>query len=112
MMTNEIVYLFGHKSRGSNNLKKLTKIISIHLSDGHSVALALVHDAVVGVAPKDYEIEEVKTLLSMGTSVYALRPDLEARGLHKMEIAEDITLIGYSELLELIIQSKTLCSWM
>ena len=111
-MVPEIVYLFGFSPRICNRLDKLTKVISNQVSADHSVGLALLHDAVVGAGPEGTVPDSIRSLLRMGVKVYALGPDLDARGISSRPLQEGIQRIDYDELMEIVTATKTLCSWM
>lgn len=49
---------------------------------------------------------------SMGrVSLYALRPDLAARGILEAELLEGIALVDFTEFVELSLLHPSICSW-
>ena len=111
-MQYKIFYLFGHSPRLSNRLEKLSTVILNQRQYGHSVGVALLHDGVLGAAPKGHVPNAVKDILDMGCGVYALKSDLQARGFSDVALEDGIAIIDYSQLIEMIVQSGSLCSWM
>jgi sulfur relay protein TusB/DsrH len=111
-MTAEILYLFGFSPRINNRLEKLVKVIRHQLEAKQSVAIALIHDAVVGAGPDGKVPICILDLLKMGVEVYALGPDLDARGISSKPLQEGIVRIDYDELMTMVVATKTLCSWL
>ena len=111
-MQYKILYLFGHSPRLSNRLEKLSDVISNQKEEGHSVGVVLLHDGVLGAAPKGHVPSAINHLLELGCGVYALEADLQARGFSDSTLEDGIEIIGYSQLIDMIVQSGSLCSWM
>jgi sulfur relay protein TusB/DsrH len=70
------------------------------------------HDGVVGAVPRDSTPQVILQMLEAGVNLYVLGEDLDARGLTRQPLDPSIKRINYDTLLELIIESKTLCSWL
>jgi sulfur relay protein TusB/DsrH len=111
-MVTEILYLFGFSPRINSRLEKLTRVIGIQVEANLTVGVAMLHDAVVGAGPDGSVPDCVRDLLGMGVKVYALGPDLDARGISSQTLQEGIERIDYDELMAMVTATKTLCSWM
>ena len=110
-MKHSVLYLFGFSPRLCKGVQKLVNLVSLQVKNGNNVGVALVHDGVVGAAPKESVPSEINSLLNTGATVYVLEADLEARGLSKMTLAEGIDRIDYDTLIDLIVESEALFSW-
>ncbi len=111
-MNLDLLYMFGFSPRISYRLERLHEVIEHQLAEGKTVGIAFLHDGVVGTAPRGSCPETVLHLLDLSVKIFALGPDLDARGLGEKPLQDGIKRINYDELIELIVDSETLCSWM
>ena len=72
-------------------------------------SLLLIEDGVYALKQNTFYAELLKQRLAT-TRIYALLPDIKARGIED-KIIPDISLINYEEFVELTVQHKTICSW-
>jgi len=107
-----ILYLYGFSPRIHNHLQRLVRIVAHQTQQGHDVAIALLHDGVVGAVPSDRLPVVLKNLLDLGVRFYVLGEDLDARGLGEFQLQDGLERIDYDSLMDLIVQCDTLCSWM
>ena len=111
-MPKRILYLYGFSPRIHNHLQRLARIVAHQTEQGHDVAIALLHDGVVGAVPSDRLPAALKELLKLGAKFYVLGEDLDARGLGEFQLRDELERIDYDSLIDLIVQCDTLCSWM
>jgi sulfur relay protein TusB/DsrH len=108
----DLLYLFGFSSNKSNQLKRLKKLLNNHLANNKTVGIALLHDGVIGLSTKGFTPESLTELLNSSFHVFALKPDLDARGISKDVINENVNLIEYEELVDLMDSTPRIISWM
>ena len=110
----DIIYLFGYSLRTQTHLKRLIPIIKSQVSKGSIVGVVLIHDGVIGTSVKGEIPSEIRALtVSNGLlNLYVMVPDLEARGLSKDGLLENIKPIEYDDLVDLLEQSTKIISWM
>ena len=73
-------------------------------------AVLLIEDAVYGATKGNIATDIVKKAMS-NITIYALKPDLEARGMVD-KVMEGIKLIGYGEFVDLVTEHKNTQSWL
>ncbi len=108
----DLLYLFGFSPRITDRLNKLQGFISHQIKAGKTVGIAFLHDGVVGAGPGGSCPDSVIGILKNGVRIFALGPDLDARGFKDKQLEKGIQRINYDELMQLIVDSTTLCSWM
>ncbi|MCS7139138.1 MAG: sulfurtransferase complex subunit TusB [Candidatus Nezhaarchaeota archaeon] len=85
---------------------KALDIIEKQVDRGYKVNVLLLSDAVIALVSKSLK-PRLKVLRSRGSIIYALKEDLEARG-----ITSDIaTPVSYSEVVDLIEAHEKVSSW-
>ena len=107
----DILYLFGFSEVVGNQMKKLLPLITTQVRKNDRVGVALVHDGVIGYNKKGKIPLANQELLNLGISIFALTPDLKARGISLEGINEKVKLIKYGELVDLLENSKKIISW-
>ncbi len=73
-------------------------------------ALLLIENGVYGSLPASPEAEALRALCERQVKVYALKADLQARGLID-RVADGITVVEYEEFVTLTVAHKTIQSW-
>ncbi len=107
-----MLYLYGFSPRIHTTLDRFQQIIKHQLKNGYEAGIVFLQDAVVGAVPRGAMPPQVLTLRDMGVKLYVLGEDLDARGLSGLPLGEGIVRINYDELIRLIVESDTLCSWL
>jgi tRNA 2-thiouridine synthesizing protein B len=79
-----------------------------HLRDGDAVLL--IEDGVLGARRGGAFARRIGE--AQGVSVYALGPDLEARGLKSDQIAEGVRIVGYDGFVDLAATHDRVCAWL
>ena len=76
--------------------------------DGH--ALLLIEDGVYAATSRSPSAAAVRDAITR-LKVYALQPDLEARGVHTA-VLDGVTLVDYSGFVDLVAEHTTSNSWL
>lgn len=108
---NSIVYLYGFSLRHKSQLKDLLKIINEQLKATAIIKLVLVHDGVIGISKKSKPNSIFLALLNLPIEIYALEPDLLARGIDVKTKRNSILLINYDKLVDILAETPKICSW-
>ena len=108
----EIVYLFGFSARTTTQLKSLLPILKVQNQKQNRIGIVLIHDGVIGITTKGKIPQEVEDLLDLNLPVYAMIPDLKARGIALDYITEKIKPIEYHDLIDILDGTPKIISWM
>jgi len=111
-MNEDIVYLFGFSTRKQVYLDNLFDIVREQTDSGISIAIVLIHDGVIGTSQSGTMPSLLEKLLSLPVSVFALLPDLLARGIEPNTVDHRIKCIDYDELVDILAQIPKVASWM
>ena len=111
-MNKDIVYLFGFSTRKQLYLDNLFDIVREQTDNGVSIAIVLIHDGVIGTSKSGTIPRLLNELLNLSVSVFAMLPDLLARGIEPNTVDSRITCIEYDELVDIIAQTPKVASWM
>ena len=82
----KILYLFGYSEMTGTHLERLLPILKAQVSKGSQIGLVLIHDGVIGINKKGKIPEKMEELLKLNATIYAMIPDLEARGIPQEQI--------------------------
>lgn len=108
----DIVYLFGFSTRKQVYLENLFSIVSEQIENNVSIAIVLIHDGVIGTSQNGLIPNLLNRLLNLSVSVFALIPDLLARGIEPNMVDPRIKCIDYEELVDILAQIPKVASWM
>ena len=108
----KILYLYGFNVK--NNIKStiLIRIIQEELNLGAEITIVLLHDAVIGISKKGKTPDFINQLLDLPINIYAIKPDIIARGLDSNLVFERIKVIEYDDLVDLLVEIPITASWM
>jgi sulfur relay protein TusB/DsrH len=106
------LYLFGFSPRRTRHLDTLLPVIAQQQQNGEKMGLVLLHDAVIGSTPPGATPQSLLQLVSMGVKVFALVPDLEARGMTQANLLPQISPLSYDLLADLLAEVPKVASWM
>jgi sulfur relay protein TusB/DsrH len=108
----DIVYLYGFSTRKQMYLDNLLGIVRKQIEKNVSIAIVLIHDGVIGTSRSGTIPNLLDELLNLSVSVFALLPDLLARGIEPNMVDSRIICIDYDELVDLLAQIPKVASWM
>ena len=108
----KVMYLLGHSQTNGTHLERLLPILKVQVNRGSQIGLILIHDGVIGINKKGKIPEKMLELLGMNIAIYAMIPDLQARGIAQDQIHEKVKPIGYDELIDIIDITPKIISWM
>jgi len=108
----DIVYLYGFSTRKQVYLDNLLGIVSDQAENNVSVAIVLIHDGVIGTSQSGTIPNLLNKLLNLPVSVFAMLPDLLARGIEPNMVDPRIKCIEYDDLVDILAQIPKVASWM
>ena len=108
----KILYLYGFNSRTTIKPNLILNLIKKELNLGAALNLVLLHDGVIGISKNENTPDFLLQLLEIPINLYALKPDVLARGLDPNKIFEKIVLINYDELVDLLVDNPIIASWL
>ena len=110
--TLDMIYLFGFSGNAGTHLERLLPILKAQKAKNSNIGIILIHDGVIGITTKGRIPKHVEDLLDLNISVFAMIPDLKARGIALEYISEKIRLIEYDDLIDIFDTTPKLISWM
>lgn len=108
----DIVYLFGFSGLTGNHLERLLPILKSQIKKNTKLGLVLIHDGIIGITTKGKIPKQMEELLSLGVVVFAMKPDMMARGIAPEYIHDKIKSIEYKDLIDVIDATPKVISWM
>ncbi len=111
-MKEELVYLYGFSTRKQAYLDNLLSILKDQTDNGSSIAIVLIHDGVIGTSQSGTIPSSLEKLLSLSVSVFAITPDLLARGIEPSTVDPRIKCIEYEDLVDILAKTPKIASWM
>lgn len=109
---NSIMYLFGFSSRFETKLRSLLEIVEEQIEEDIKISVVLIHDGVIGVSKKERTPPVLKDLINIHVDIYAMIPDIKARGLDSKNLQDKVKGINYDELVDILVDSQKIVSWM
>jgi len=109
---NSIVYLFGFSSRFETKLRSLLEIVEEQIEEDIKISIVLIHDGVIGVSKKEFTPLVLNDLLKLPVDIYAMLPDIKARGIDSQNLLQKIKGINYDDLVDILVSSQKIVSWM
>ena len=108
----DLVYLYGFSGRKAVKLNQVINIIEAQLKTGVNIKIVLIHDGVIGLSKKGEIPQNLEKLINLPLTVYAMIPDLKARGINSETVHEKVNLIQYEELVDILADTPKIVSWM
>ena len=112
MVDLDMVYLFGFSGLTGNHLRRLLPILRSQIKKDTKLGLVLIQDGVIGIGTKGKIPKQVEELLNLDIAVFAMKPDIKARGLVPEQVHEKIKTIEYEDLIDVIDAAPKVISWM
>lgn len=107
-----LAYLYGYSTRKNDRLDHLLKIIKEQIDVGAKISFVLIHDAVIGTSKKSIIPPSLVELLNLSITIYAIIPDLKARGIKPNDLRDQIKGIDYEDLVDILVKTPKIISWM
>lgn len=108
----EVVYLYGFSTRKQMFLDNLLGIVNEQCKNKVNITIVLLHDGVIGTSQSGTIPELLEKLLNLSVTVFALLPDLLARGIEPNMVDPRIKCIDYDDLVDILAQIPKVASWM
>lgn len=109
---NSILYLYGFSPRLRDKMESLLKILKEQIKSNFEIHIVLIHDGVIGSTTKGKVSEILLELSNLPLNVYALIPDLKARGMDSNNLFNKIRGINYEDLVDILVDTQKIVSWM
>jgi len=107
----KLVYLFGFSTRKSTSIDNLFNIVKEQTKDA-KITVVLIHDGVIGTSKKGVMPTSLNLLLNLPMTVFAMTPDLLARGIDPDSVDTRIKCIEYDVLVDILAKTPKIASWM
>jgi sulfur relay protein TusB/DsrH len=107
----KLVYLFGFSTRKSTSIDNLFNIVKEQTKDAN-ITVVLIHDGVIGTSKKGAMPTSLSLLLNLPITVFAMTPDLLARGIDPDSVDTRIKSIEYDDLVDILANTPKIASWM
>ena len=107
-----MIYLFGYSSNTGTHLERLLPILKSQKTKNSKIGVVLIHDGVIGITTKGRISKQMEELLDLNITVFAMIPDLKARGIALEYVSEKIKLIEYDDLVDILDTTPKIISWM
>jgi len=75
------------------------------------ISVILMHDGVIGTSKKAKTPLSLKNLVNLSISIFAIIPDIKARGMDPNNMLEEIKGIEYDKLVDLLVDAQKIVSW-
>lgn len=107
----KLVYLFGFSTRKSTSIDNLFNIVKEQTKEAN-IVVVLIHDGVIGTSKKGVMPTSLNLLLNLPITVFAMTPDLLARGIDPNSVDTRIKCIEYDVLVDILAKTPKIASWM
>ncbi len=107
-----IVYMYGFSFDKSDKAKSLIKILTEQLKLEISIKIILIQDGVNRTTIKGVIPKLLEKLLNFPVNVYAVIADIKARGMDPQNLNNKIKAINYGELVDILVDTQKIVSWM
>jgi sulfur relay protein TusB/DsrH len=111
-INNSIVYLYGFSLENSDEAKSLIKILNEQLKHEINIKLILIHDGVNRTTIKGVIPKLLKNLLELPINIFAVIPDIKARGMDYNNLNNKIKPIDYGQLVDILVNTQKVVSWL
>ena len=109
---NSIIYLYGFSLRLRDKLESLLEILKEQIRSNIEINIVLIHDGVIGATTKGKIPENLLELSNLPINIYAVIPDLKARGMDPNNLFNKIKGIEYEDLVDILVNKIKIVSWM
>ncbi len=109
---NQLVYLYGFSLRKDATVGTFITILKEQINLGAKVRIVLMHDGVIGISKIGKIPSSLMELQNLPIDLYALIPDIKARGIDPQAIRNKIHLIEYDDLVDILVETPKIVSWL
>jgi sulfur relay protein TusB/DsrH len=106
----DIVYLVGHSARQECQLENIIPLVDAQCEAGKNVGIVLMQDGVIGTSKLGTVPETLKYFIEMEIPVHALAADMKARGIHPDLAIDNVDVINYDDLVDILAESDRIVS--
>ncbi|TFG16584.1 MAG: sulfurtransferase complex subunit TusB [Promethearchaeota archaeon] len=107
----DLIYLFGFSEMTGKHLERLLPILKAQIKKNHGISFVLIHDGVIGLSKKGKIPKAMSELLDLDITIYALKPDMNARGIPINQLHDKVNTIDYNELVDVLESTQKVISW-
>jgi tRNA 2-thiouridine synthesizing protein B len=107
-----ILYLYGFSPTSSKRLNEFMTILKEQLNSDFDIYIVMIHDAVIGTTKNGKTPAFLEELVKFSIKIYALIPDIIARGMDPKNLLDQILGIEYDDLVDLLVDTNKIVSWM
>ena len=108
----DLIYLFGFSEMTGNHLERLLPILKAQINKNRKIGLVMIHDGVIGISKKGLTPKSMIKLFDLDIKLYALKPDMNARGIPLNQLHDKVNAIDYDEFVDVLESTKKVISWM
>ncbi|MFW9970570.1 MAG: DsrH/TusB family sulfur metabolism protein [Candidatus Odinarchaeota archaeon] len=108
----DMVYLFGFSSNTGTYLERLLPILKAQKTKNSKIGIVLLHNGVIGITTKGKIPKQMEDLIDLNIPLFAMVPDLKARGITLDYVSEKIRPIEYDDLIDILDATPKIISWM
>ena len=108
----KVLYLFGYSEITGTHLERLLPILRAQINKDSQIGFVLIHDGVIGINKKGKIPKKMEELFNMNITIYAMIPDLQARGIALENIHDKVKPIEYDDLIDILDVTPKIISWM
>ncbi|MHA1915745.1 MAG: sulfurtransferase complex subunit TusB [Promethearchaeota archaeon] len=95
-----------------SKLESLIRLLDYQIEQKKQIHLIFIHDGVIGTSSKSKITPSLQKVLKLPVSLYALKSDLLARGIEAQNLQDGIKGIDYEDLVEILVSTPKIVSWM
>jgi sulfur relay protein TusB/DsrH len=95
-----------------SKLVNLLRLLDNQVKQKKQIHLIFIHDGVIGTSKQTTITPSLQHLLTLPISLYTLKSDLIARGINAQNLQEGIKGIEYEDLVDLLVSTPKIVSWM
>ena len=106
----DIVYLVGHSARQECQLENIIPIVDAQVEAGKDVGIVLMQDGVIGTSKLGTVPETLKYFIEMEIPVHVLAADMKARGINPDLPIDNVDVINYEDLVDILAESGRIVS--
>jgi sulfur relay protein TusB/DsrH len=104
--------LYGFSTTLESKLVNLLRLLEYQLEQKKKIHVVFIHDGVIGTSKKSKASNSLLKLLKLPIFLYSMKPDLLARGIDAQNLQDGIRGIDYDDLVDLLVTTPKIVSWM